>query len=96
LATGATTTSGVGNHAITQGTLGNANYAISYVGADLAITPRAITVQAHAASRVYGDANPALTYQASGLLFSDTLSGALAAGATTASGVGAYAISQGT
>ncbi|WP_170182160.1 MBG domain-containing protein [Phreatobacter stygius] len=95
LATGATATSGVGGHAITQGTLANANYAISYAGADLTITPRAITVTANAASRIYGDANPALTYAATGLLFGDTLAGSLATGATGASGVGAYAITQG-
>ncbi|MFX5522597.1 MBG domain-containing protein, partial [Acinetobacter baumannii] len=62
LATGATNTTGVGAYAIGQGTLGNANYAITYVGADLTITPRAMTVAAHAASRSYGDADPALTY----------------------------------
>ncbi|MFX5709962.1 MBG domain-containing protein, partial [Acinetobacter baumannii] len=63
LATGATPASGVGGYAITQGTLGNANYAITYVGANLTVTQRAITVTADAASRAYGDANPGLTYQ---------------------------------
>ncbi|WP_164093841.1 MBG domain-containing protein, partial [Stenotrophomonas maltophilia] len=74
----------------------NANYAITYAGADLTVTPRAITVTADAKSRVYGDANPALTYTPSGLLFSDTLSGSLATGATNSSNVGAYAITVGT
>ena len=49
-------------------------------------------------SRAYGDANPALTYQVggSGLANGDTLSGALATSATTASNVGIYGITQGT
>ena len=53
---------------------------------------------ADAASRVYGDANPALTYQVggSGLVNGDTLSGALATSATSASNVGVYGITQGT
>ena len=48
--------------------------------------------------RAYGDANPALTYQVggSGLVNGDTLSGALATSATTASNVGVYGITQGT
>ena len=53
---------------------------------------------ADAKSRTYGDANPALTYQVggSGLVNGDTLSGALATSATTASNVGLYGITQGT
>ena len=53
---------------------------------------------ADAKSRAYGDANPALTYQVggSGLANGDTLSGALATSATTASNVGIYGIEQGT
>ena len=53
---------------------------------------------ADAKSRAYGDANPALTYQVggSGLVNGDTLSGALATSATTASNVGTYGIAQGT
>ncbi|WP_164079307.1 MBG domain-containing protein, partial [Stenotrophomonas maltophilia] len=61
--TSATTTTGVGTYAIGQGSLANANYAITYVGANLVVTPRAITVTADGKSRVYGDANPALTWQ---------------------------------
>ena len=52
---------------------------------------------ADAKSRAYGDANPALTYQVggSGLVNGDTLSGALATSATTASNVGVYGINAG-
>jgi len=98
LATTATTASGVGSYGITQGTLNNSNYAISYAGADLSVTQRAITVTADAKSRVYGNANPALTYQVTSgnLVNDDSLSGELATTATTASGVGSYDITQGT
>jgi filamentous hemagglutinin family protein len=98
LATAATATSNVGAYAISQGTLGNANYSISYTGANLAVTARPITVTADAQSRVYGDANPTLTYRIGGrgLANGDTLSGGLATAATATSNVGAYAITQGT
>ena len=98
LATSATTASNVGVYGITQGTLAaSGNYALNYASADLTVTQRAITVTADAKSRAYGDANPALTYQVSGsgLVNGDTLSGALATSATTASNVGIYGITQG-
>src|SRR4029434_7318350 len=67
LATSATAASNVGTYGITQGMLAvSSNYALSYTGADLTVTPRAITVTAEAKSRAYGDANPALTRQVSG------------------------------
>ena len=99
LATSATTASNVGTYGITQGTLAaSGNYALNYASANLTVTQRAITVTADAKSRAYGDANPALTYQVggSGLVNGDTLSGALATSATTASNVGTYGINQGT
>ena len=99
LATAATAASNVGVYGITQGTLASPNYVVSsFTGANLTVTPRAITVTADAKSRAYGDANPALTYQVggSGLVNGDTLSGALATPATTSSNVGAYGIGQGT
>ncbi|MBB6488498.1 YDG domain-containing protein [Rhizobium lusitanum] len=98
LATLATAQSGVGSYGITQGTLGNANYDISYTGTNLVITPRAITVAANNANRVYGDANPALTYTVggSGLVNGDSLSGALSTSADGTSNAGSYGITQGT
>ncbi|MFG1431392.1 GLUG motif-containing protein, partial [Xanthobacter sp. V2C-4] len=63
LATPASSTSGVGTYAITQGTLAaSSNYALTYVGANVTVTPRPITVTADAKSMIYGDAVPALTY----------------------------------
>jgi hypothetical protein len=87
----------VGTHAITQGTLAlNSNYALSFVGANLTITTRAIAVKADAKTKTYGDADPALTYQitSGSLAFSDAFSGALSRVAGEA--VGTYAIGQGT
>src|SRR6202011_2517898 len=92
----ATTTSNVGNFGITQGSLANSNYAISYLGANLSVTAAPLTVTADAQSRLYGAVNPALTYVSSGLLNGDALSGGLATTATTTSNVGAYGITQGT
>uniref|UniRef100_UPI0013DA3ABC MBG domain-containing protein n=1 Tax=Stenotrophomonas maltophilia TaxID=40324 RepID=UPI0013DA3ABC len=59
LATAADATTGVGAYAIAQGTVTNANnpnYVVTYVGADLTINQRAITISATATSRAYGDA----------------------------------------
>ncbi|WP_163103817.1 MBG domain-containing protein, partial [Acinetobacter baumannii] len=68
-----------------------------YTSANLTVTQRAITVSADAKSRVYGDANPALTYSVGGmgLVNGDMLAGALATAATSLSGVGGYAITSG-
>jgi filamentous hemagglutinin family protein len=96
LSTVAIPTSNVGGYAITQGTLGNSNYAIAYTGANLAVTAAPLTVTADAQSRLYGAANPALSYVSSGLLNGDTLSGGLATAAIPTSNVGGYAITQGT
>ncbi len=99
LATSATAASNVGVYGIAQGTLAaSGNYTLSsFTGANLAVTPRAITVTADAKSRAYGDGNPTLTYQVggSGLVNGDALSGALATSATAASNVGVYGITQG-
>ena len=97
LATTATTTSNVGAYGITQGTLAaSSNYTLSYTGANLTVTAAALTVTANAQTRAYGAANPTLTYNETGLVNGDTLTGALATTATTTSNVGAYGITQGT
>ncbi len=99
LTTGATTASNVGGYGITQGTLAASNnYDLTYVAGTLTVTARALTVTADDLSRIYGDANPALTYTlgGAGLVNGDALSGALTTGATTASNVGGYGITQGT
>ena len=86
----------VGSYAIQQGTLtAGSNYALTYVGANLTITARSITVTADAQTKVYGSSDPALTYKTSGALVgSDSFSGSL----TRVAGLdaGTYAIQQGT
>jgi filamentous hemagglutinin family protein len=99
LATGASAASNVGTYGITQGSLAaSSNYALTYQGANLTLTQRALTVTANAQSRTYGDANPALTYTigGSGLVNGDPLSGALVTTATTTSNIGSYDITLGT
>ena len=58
------------------------------------ITPKPLTVTAEAKSKTYGEADPALTYTADGLVGSDTITGEL----TRAAGenAGTYAVTQGT
>jgi hypothetical protein len=85
----------VGTYAIQQGTLAaSGNYALTYVGANLTINKKALTVTAAAKSKTYGDADPALTYSVTGLVGTDRLTGALAR--ASGDNVGAYAIQQGT
>jgi hypothetical protein len=87
----------VGPYAILQNNLAlPANYDLTYVGADLAITTRLITVTADAQNKTYGDADPALTYQITfgSLAFSDAFSGDLTRDA--GEDVGDYNINQGT
>jgi hypothetical protein len=88
----------VGTHAITQGTLAlSSNYDLSFVGADFTISARRITVTVDGGQgKVYGDADPTLTYQltSGALVGSDSLSGALSR--DPGEDVGTYAITQGT
>ncbi len=87
----------IGDYAINQGTLAlNSNYTLSFVSDDLSITAKAIEVTADAKSKVYGDADPALTYQitSGSLLGSDAFTGSLER--TLGENIGDYAINQGT
>ena len=89
----------VGGYAITQGTLlANANYTISFTGNTLSITPAPLSVAANVESKVYGAADPALSYAVGGLQAGDTAAVVLTGGLTRAAGeaVGGYAITQGT
>ena len=55
------------------------NYILTYVGANLSITPRPIEITADTKTKVYGDTDPALTYQitSGSLAFSDAFTGSL-------------------
>ncbi|NTV15160.1 MAG: hypothetical protein HGA96_14715, partial [Desulfobulbaceae bacterium] len=86
----------VGAYAITQGSLGAANYTINYTGANLTINKAALAVTAAAKSKSYGAVDPAFTWIATGYVNGDTataVTGTLArAGGEN---VGTYAINQG-
>ena len=62
--------------------------------ADYTIKPKALTITADAKSKAKGEADPALTYKADGLVEGDAITGALAR--AEGEGVGEYAITQGT
>ncbi len=66
---------GVGDYPLTLGTLGNPNYDIEFVSADLTITPRPITVTAVDADKEYGDTDPELDATSAGLVGDDELTG---------------------
>ncbi len=90
----------VGNYGILQGGLGlnTANYTLSYVGNDLRITPAQLNLIADAKTKVYGDLDPALTYQVSGLKRGDTAGAVLNGGSlnrVAGENVGVYGINQG-
>ncbi|MDP9320814.1 MAG: hypothetical protein M3P16_06940, partial [Chloroflexota bacterium] len=87
----------VGTYAIAKGTVTlGTNYTLSYVGANLVIGARPVTITADAKSKTYGASDPALTYAITtgSLVGTDAFSGSL----TRAAGenVGTYAIAKGT
>ena len=86
-----------GNYALLASGLTSGNYVITYDPGTLTVAARPITVTADDLSRIYGAANPTLTYAVggSGLVNGDTLSGNLGTAANVASNVGNYAIVQG-
>jgi hypothetical protein len=91
----------VGAYAIGQGSLAlSGNYALTFQGSTLTITPAALSVVANHQTKVHGQADPALTYVASGFQFTDTAAMVLTGQLTRAPGEtvagGPYAIGQGT
>ena len=65
-------------YAITQGLLtADSDYTIRFTGSALTITPATLSVAADSQTKVYGAADPALTYQVSGLKLSDPEAGVL-------------------
>ncbi len=99
LATTATSSSNVGTYAITLGTLSaGANYSINFTGGTLTIGKATLDVTANSGqSKIYGTADPTLTYSYSGLQGGDTssvFSGSLSRAA--GENAGTYAIRQGT
>ena len=94
----ATAANDVGHYPINgSGLSGNFNFEQAGSNATaLTITPRPITVTAEAKSKIYGDANPPLTFTTSSLGSGIAIAGALATTATSSSPANTYAITQGT
>jgi hypothetical protein len=87
----------VGSYGIIQNTLTlNNNYDLTFVSSPFTITQRAITVTAETASKIYGNADPALVYNiTSGSLFdSDVITGSIER--EPGENVGSYAIVKNT
>ncbi|MGJ1265264.1 MBG domain-containing protein, partial [Sphingobacterium spiritivorum] len=85
----------VGTYAISNNDLAASNYTITYVGANLTISKANLTVTADAKTKVYGTADPALTYKVTGLVNNDAaivVTGTLKR--ATGENVGTYAISN--
>jgi hypothetical protein len=87
----------VGPHEIQQGTLtAGTNYTLTYVPSNLVITAKPITVTADAKTKVYGDSDPAFTYQITfgSLVTGDSFTGNLSR--ETGKSAGSLEIQQGT
>ena len=91
--TAATAASGVGGYAVSASGLIASNYAISYVGGTLNVTPAPLVVTAGSIARNYGAANPILTGTITGLENNDPITAQYSTSATAASDVGVDPIS---
>ncbi|MBW5466020.1 hemagglutinin, partial [Pseudomonas aeruginosa] len=90
----------VGVYGINHGGLGlvSSNYDLTYQGNNLTITKALLNVIADAKTKVYGDADPTLTYQVSGLKNGDTAGAVLHGGSlrrVAGAHVGVYCMCQG-
>ncbi|MGJ1385487.1 MBG domain-containing protein [Sphingobacterium spiritivorum] len=85
----------VGSYFIIPGGYTSGNYAITYQDGSLTITKANLTVTADAKTKVYGTADPALTYKVTGMVNNDAatvVTGTLKR--ATGENVGTYAISN--
>ncbi len=87
----------VGTYTIAQGTLtAGANYSITYVGASLTVSPRALTITADDLSKAFGDTLTfaGTEFAAAGLVNSDTVDSITltSAGADASAAIGDYDI----
>ena len=73
-----------------QGKAGN--YTVTFNNGTLTITPAPLTVTANAATRLYGDANPAFTAVFTGLKNTDSFTATFSTAANVASAVGTFTI----
>ncbi len=99
-ASGATSASNVGTYATTASGAAASNYSMQYEPGVLTVNPAVLAVSADNVSRLYGSANPAFAVSYSGFVNGETATAlaspaTAASGATSASGVGQYAIVAG-
>ncbi|WP_162416092.1 MBG domain-containing protein [Cyclobacterium roseum] len=95
ISTTATAGSNVGTYPIALTGGSDANYDISLVAGELEITPANLTITADNKSKVYGEANPSLTFSYTGLVNGDTEVSeepGISTTATESSNVGTYPI----
>ena len=92
----ATAPTNAGAYKVTATFSANDTYSAVTAEATFTIAKKAVTVTAKAATKVYNAELPELEYAVTGLVGSETLSGALATTATKTSDVGEYDITQGT
>ena len=95
--TAATASSPVNTYSVVPGGLTSLNYAITFAGAKLVVTPAPLTITANNQSRVYGQPNPPLTVYYQGFVNGDTPASltapvALSTPAVLASFAGSYPI----
>ena len=93
--TAATSSSPVGNYASSCSGAVDANYAITYTGGSVQVTPATLSIAASSALTSYGDAVPAITAAYSGFVNGDTAASlstppTCSTSATSASPVGSY------
>jgi hypothetical protein len=88
----------VGVYTVNQNTLSaGSNYTINYTGNNLTITPAFLAIAADAQTKVYGTADPALTYTATGFANGDNtniITGSL--NRISGENVGAYTVNRNT
>ncbi|WP_157963214.1 MBG domain-containing protein, partial [Algoriphagus litoralis] len=95
ISTTATLNSGVGTYPIQLTGAADANYSITLVAGEMEVTQAGLTITATDKTKVYGEANPALTFTYEGLVNGDTKASTEPNISTTAmqsSGVGTYPI----
>jgi hypothetical protein len=86
-----------GSYAITQNTLNNSNYAITFVDGAFTINKAILSVSVNAASKTYGDTNPVFSVTYNGFKFTDSVTSlstqpAITTGTGQYSPVGSYTL----
>ena len=93
ISTTATQASNVGTYPITLSGGSDPNYAITLVNGTLTIGQKALTITADDKQKIYGEANPPLTFSYTGLVNGDTkvaTEPSISTTATASSNVGTY------